>query len=97
VEETEMKSVAISMTITAFAASLASPARAGSLGDCYDLAVLECGLVWGDQDYGDDDYKKCINDQFDICDATHKSGGGSKLKLKTAKPPRSLKFRLETR
>ncbi|HTV68613.1 MAG TPA: hypothetical protein VMF90_08755 [Rhizobiaceae bacterium] len=47
-------------------------AKAGpdTLGECYDLAILECGLVYGDQDYGDDGYYQCVNEQFDLCDDT---------------------------
>jgi hypothetical protein len=80
-----------------FAAAIAvaimptTASAADSLAECYEIAILECGLVWGGKDWGDENYKNCINDQFDICDILFDAQRGGNDSFKTpqsTKPPR---------
>lgn len=87
-----MRLFALTLAVTALAAV---PAKAGpdNLADCYELAILECGLVWGGQDWGDDDYKHCINDQFDICDALFNSTRGGRDSFKAPQSTKPLRLK----
>jgi hypothetical protein len=92
-----MRAMKLALIAAILGAGLHAEARASPLSDCYDLAILECGLVWGEQDSGDDGYKKCINDQFDKCDRRHQSdahpGGKFKLKVQQTRPHYRLRVR----
>ncbi|HTV68614.1 MAG TPA: hypothetical protein VMF90_08760 [Rhizobiaceae bacterium] len=86
-----MRLLALTFAATALAAIPAE--SASNRAECYEIAILECGLVWGGKDYGDSDYKQCINDRFDICDFLFDAGrGGDKRTAPQSNaPPSRLK------
>ena len=59
----------------AFVVQAHPPAIAASAGDCYNRAILECGLIYGGKDYGDARYKRCIKDLLDECDRANSRPG----------------------
>ena len=60
--------LAVVASLAAQAAWALDNGTGASDDDCYNRATRECNAKYPRQDYGDAQYKKCIDDGLDACD-----------------------------